>query len=568
MGIPYYFYTVYKKYGNTKLMIYEQDIKNLNIDYLFFDYNSMIHPCAHHVLNELKKKSNFDKSQLDNETLTDFIESQIIIETINYTRNILELIKPKNAHIVIDGVAPRAKINQQRERRYKSHFFKQNNIVERADYISQSHKAESQDQAIDDNLIQWDSNKITPGTYFMEKLTYELLEFKKTYVGNCNIFISNSDEAGEGEHKMMNYINSKINEYGSICIYGLDADLIMLSLKSKLSDNIILLRDNTFNTKLREEDKTFTYLDIKTLKKAICTELRSNIGEVNLTNDSLLQDYIFLCFLLGNDFIEHIPSLMIKENGANTLIKFYCKAIKSKKSNLLDTNSQINLHLFLEILADLSKSEEYFFKNVWSIYSKNKNNKIKTDESKCDKFDYLATQCGSVSFLKDDIIKYNTSHYNKRHYLYYGITDINDACYDYIKTLYWIIGYYNNHEHNNWDWYYPHHGIPFVSDIYNFVLANREKCLNIKFKSSIPNNTVEQLYMVLPKDSLIKILKEDKKYTYLYEKLIRYSRSNSISFNNYYPQNISISLLHCDYLWQSKVFFKHFDKNIIHLITE
>ena len=115
MGVPFYFYSIYRKYNgnNSKLMLTDNEISNLDIDYLLFDYNSLIHPCAQQILSTFT----------DNE-LPDNIDNLIIEHCIKYTRYIIDLIKPKFVYIMIDGVAPRAKINQQRERRYKSYFYK------------------------------------------------------------------------------------------------------------------------------------------------------------------------------------------------------------------------------------------------------------------------------------------------------------------------------------------------------------------------------------------------------------------------------------------------------------
>ena len=231
MGIPYYFYTIYKKYSNDNndksLMIHENELSNLNIKYLFFDYNSMIHPCAQ---DAIKINSCNNNSELE-----DFIIAHCIL----YTKELIKSLNPEYIYIMIDGVAPRAKINQQRERRYKSQLMKNWGNEDKS---------------------TWNSNKITPGTPFMEKLSKQL--HKELNDNNNKVFISDSNEPGEGEHKMMKIINDfNLKNDDKIFIYGLDADLIMLSLLNKWKNNIVLLRDNTFNDKLSDSQKIFTYLD-------------------------------------------------------------------------------------------------------------------------------------------------------------------------------------------------------------------------------------------------------------------------------------------------------------------
>ena len=251
MGIPWYFYTIYKKYNiENDLVIDEKSISTSNIDYLYLDYNSMIHPCAQQTLH------------ITSTTDTNIIEDTIIQNCLDYTRYIINVVKPKRIYIMIDGVAPRAKMNQQRERRYKSHFFKQ---IE--------HNENENENA---NTPVWNSNKITPGTDFMKKLIKRLHDFKSQISNNYTVFISDSNEPGEGEHKMMKHI-SDLSCDDKICIYGLDADLIMLSLINVNYDKIVLIRDNTFNNKLLEKDKVYTYLDIKKLRQYICKDVKQNI---------------------------------------------------------------------------------------------------------------------------------------------------------------------------------------------------------------------------------------------------------------------------------------------------
>ena len=189
MGIPFYFYTVYNKYNiENDLVIKEQDIKS--VDYLFLDYNSMIHPCAQQILKTI-----------DNEDVNN-IEPAIINGCIDYTRYIVNLIRPKYLYIMIDGVAPMAKINQQRERRYRSYFIKRLER-EHPNAILKNNSSDSCETC--EPYVYWDSNNITPGTVFMDNLYAALCDFKNVILNDCNhlcdVIISGSDEPGEGEHK-------------------------------------------------------------------------------------------------------------------------------------------------------------------------------------------------------------------------------------------------------------------------------------------------------------------------------------------------------------------------------
>jgi 5'-3' exonuclease len=489
-------------------MIDEHDLsKNASNLRVFFDYNSLIHPCAQEVLATLEE--------------VDDIELEIIKHTITYTRYIIGILKPKAVHLMIDGVAPRAKINQQRERRYKSMFLRTTECI-------------------------WDSNRITPGTKFMERLTEGLQSFKDEMKGIVDVHISSANECGEGEQKIIQYLKSTGNRE-KILIYGLDADLIMLSLVHHL--DAVLIRDNTFNKKLKESERTFTYLSVPALKKAITEEFTKSIPKAPKTHNITL-DYIVLCFLLGNDFLEHIPSLSIKENGVNALVNCYVKAQSDYEQYkpLVDERAMsINFDVLRDTLGYLSASENYYFSN---IYFK-RNLSLREPEPEPN---------DNIHFYKTDLVKLNKPGYKQRYYSYYGIVDIQKACKDYITGLAWTLGYYQNHKHKNWSWFYSYPVAPFASDLFKY-LNNNLPFKNPTFEPTQPMLSIEQLMMVLPKKSLFPIIQELD--TKLYESIKRKFRSKSTNLGNIYPDKISIDLVHKEYLWQSKIFMEEIDTTIL-----
>ena len=528
MGIPYYFYQVFKKYNNEKdLVLNEDEIKQkTNPQYLFFDYNSLIHPCAKKTIERLGEEK-------QDET---FLESQIINDCLQYTRYIITTVGAKDVYIIIDGVAPRAKMNQQRQRRYKNRFLKT--------IISE-----------DDNVNEWDSNKITPGTSFMNKLIHELHNFKEILNQELgiNITLSDSNEKGEGEHKMMKIINC-LPGVSNICIYGLDADLIMLSMKNSQSSRIVLLRDNN-------NDNKFSFLSINKLKECILLDIRFHIGTTrkNLNDKKLLDDYIVLLFFIGNDFLLHIPSIVIKNNGIGILLKTYGKIMRKSDVYLTDYTKElkerINLDMLCDIFEELGNLEEYFFKHIYSPYQ--------------GKFIYrdkvnLEEEYKNVSFYTNDVIKLNTEGYKNRYYLYYGIsiTNLKDTCQNYLDGLYWVFGYYNNHEHDNWLWYYKYENTPFASDFSHFLKNKMYKNVNIESTNSY--TCKEQLCMVLPRESLLNILKDiDLEH---HDKLKRLFRLNTIELEKYFPTQINLNMVFKEYLWQSDIFINNLSDHFLKLI--
>ena len=126
----------------------------------------------------------------------------------------------------MDGVPPRAKMEQQRLRRYKKVYTEQLKSILKKKYN------------IENNLY-FDSNQISPGTIFMDKLSKHLKKNKQRF-NVKDVIISDTLEVGEGEHKILGYIKENIENKSNICLYGDDADLIFLMMSLKLAKTLIL----------------------------------------------------------------------------------------------------------------------------------------------------------------------------------------------------------------------------------------------------------------------------------------------------------------------------------------
>lgn len=185
MGIPKFF-----RYINERYPCLTEKLKDYQIpefDNLYLDLNGIIHECSHP----------------DDTDITFRISEEIIFKNIfRYIQVLFCMIQPQKLFfIAIDGVAPRAKINQQRSRRFK------------AAKDAQIQEAKARAKGI--NLPKekrFDSNCITPGTLFMSKLDEQLKYFITYKISTdklwqkCKVILSGSQVPGEGEHKIMDYI--------------------------------------------------------------------------------------------------------------------------------------------------------------------------------------------------------------------------------------------------------------------------------------------------------------------------------------------------------------------------
>ena len=186
--------------------------------------------------------------------------------------HLFEKIKPKKLFfIAVDGVAPRAKMNQQRSRRFRT--------AKEAREVKE--KAERKGEKLPKEKA-FDSNCITPGMYipsprpslgliaigttFMAKLSEYLKYFVNKKISEdsnwreCQVILSGHDVPGEGEHKIMEYIRKSraqpdYNPNVRHCLYGLDADLIMLGLLSH-DPHFCLLREEVKFGPVRKKPNT------------------------------------------------------------------------------------------------------------------------------------------------------------------------------------------------------------------------------------------------------------------------------------------------------------------------
>ena len=193
MGVPGFFAWLLKKYKKSNFILKRSDVGSL--DYLLIDMNCMIHPVCFETLAQ--NKIDVDKVNMEK------LEAKMRNNVIAYLENTISQASPtKGIYIAIDGVAPVAKMKQQRLRRYKS-------VSDKAlyDKIRAKHNKP--------NPLHWNNSAITPGTEFMHLLTLKLEDWASKYSKKykLEIIFSSSNVPGEGEHKLLQYIRTNTVQY-------------------------------------------------------------------------------------------------------------------------------------------------------------------------------------------------------------------------------------------------------------------------------------------------------------------------------------------------------------------
>jgi 5'-3' exoribonuclease 1 len=452
MGVPWFFKSIIQKHPH----LLTKDLTKCGR--LFLDFNSIIHVCSAQII----------------ENFSDDIENRIFKSITDHVNLLLSKCKPSILlFIAVDGVACLAKQSQQRKRRYLSAL--------RSNMINEYKRRNNI------KYTQWDSNCITPGTEFMIKLDKYLTNF---YKDDISVIFSGHNDEGEGEHKIIKYIKTNILEDNIDVIYGLDADLIFLSLSCERS-NIYLMREMPIGLE---------YLNIDELSLCVSKYLYDS------EDKRYMYDYIFICFLLGNDFLPGLSFLKLK-NDALTII---CDIYKKLNSFIIiKTNTDFTIdHIVLNNLFDaLSKIENNLMKEVFTDYYNLNYKPMYTNKTLLSKFIHEFDNYPLINKYDENIINpVNDPKWIQNYYYQLfnskDISVINAISKNYIEGLLWTTNYYFNMKADI-GWYYKYNYAPSINDIFKCShIINISHLQNELKESKIILNAHKQLLTVIPPASI------------------------------------------------------------------
>jgi 5'-3' exonuclease len=348
-------------------------------------------------------------------------ETDPITSVLDALENILETVCSANTvFIAMDGLVPYGKIVQQRYRRFKI-------------------KLEE----------GFDKNQISPDTPYMRELEKEI-RIRFPYA-----ILSPTQEPGEGEHKI--FTEMKKTQRKRVCIYGLDADLILLSMFNSLPDFVLLRESSEFG----DDETEFSVLSIPRLAEQLPIPI---------------DQYLALCVLcFGNDFMPNLGMFSLREDG-------YARALNLYKRSGADLNTEEGRYKFLS----LAKKEEIA---------------VLEERVKLRRRPYEKAILGK-----------NTSTFSKQYNLHIldGVQNIEPVIESFWKTFHWTMHYFKTNEVLDWDWVYPYADAPLIQDLTEFYETQPTK-------SELKFNIRNQLQFILPSKSLRKakrrVLYQDEFYS-------------------------------------------------------
>ena len=468
MGIPSY----YKKLIDTVQGLVLQRHPDETIDWLFMDFNCLIYHCLYQK----------DMPAYPGTTEQDAWEKDFMERIVHYALHVIRQVQPATGvYIAIDGVVPMAKMRQQRLRRFKSVWLTQ-------------HSEDSVQKE------KWDTNAITPGTAFMKKLRSRLERMVKEE-GNCQF--SSSDEPGEGEHKIMEQWRTG-NYHGNMAVYGLDADLVVLSILGHTLcptiERVWLFREEMVSGSIAYDEHgttQFEWFSIDSLSQWLSSSYSDD------EKRSFLLDYCFAMSILGNDFLPSSLGLKIREDGHSELLSVLHFLREQKVSLICPESHRINMKGLTTLFSHLAETEasriqKYIGKKqsmasyTGDLLRIGENNwpLAHVEESLLMEGRFLAPQWKEKymsSFLGQTYDKWGK--YN--------------VCTEYLYGIQWVWAYYLGHSKDVcFNWFYPSSVPPLWEWIRDFLTTNSLPTFpGMIYVSAHDIRPVEQLALVLPLES-------------------------------------------------------------------
>jgi len=300
-------------------------------------------------------------------------------------------------------------MNQQRSRRFRAAREaqeKEDAKKELVELFKKQGTGPAKEEPVEEVVKKaFDSNSITPGTPFMDILAASL-KYWVSYKLNTDpawakvkVIISDATVPGEGEHKIMDFVRSQRNSPAHDpntrhVIYGLDADLIMLGLATH-EPHFRVLREDVFaqESKSRmcrlcgqkgheerncrgeakekegefgEKEKTqplkpFIWLHVSVLREYLEVELNIPGLPFRFDLERAIDDWVFMCFFVGNDFLPHLPALEIRENGIETLMAIWRDNLAAM-GGYVTKDGHADLERVQYIMSGLAKQEDAIFR--------------------------------------------------------------------------------------------------------------------------------------------------------------------------------------------------------------
>ncbi len=459
MGIPSYFRRILQRFPGCI-----QKTPPSNVKALCFDFNCLIYRC-------LRAPS----MPVWSEETQESWEQALLHEVCRTVKEVYTVSgRPKQVFLAVDGVVPMAKIRQQRVRRFKSAWLRK------------------------DGAKGWDSNAITPGTEFMDKLGVALKKLASEY---RNWEVSDVHEPGEGEHKILQWLREdNLKAKGDVLVYGLDADLILLTMlvSQELKLPLWLIRE-----KQEFGGGGIAQPPPGELQEYQCMNLAEFQERLGVKGLEQTLNYIGLMSLMGNDFLPHSLTHKLGDDGHD----YVMREIKSG-TRLVNQEGKMDVKVFQEICMKWSADELDKFVHMMEKKREQAGRGVLKGMKEEEGLP-LEWNVEQVFYTENGSLRKDWRHiyWSFIHPQGYTQEFVQRMCKEYVYGCQWVLDYYMGKK-VNMSWMFPAWIPPLWSDLGRANLKGWDVLEQSSEKSPKPQ---EQLAMVLPEESWGLIRQSDLK---------------------------------------------------------
>lgn len=548
MGIPTFFQSILKQ--NLSVLSTRAPVR---VDYFFVDFNSVIYAAWSRVSRTVHTQ--------------DTVQDILIACVIDQIQHMIHMVKPTvYTYISLDGTAPRAKMVQQRSRRYKSVQLK---------------------ELTSTGASMFDpSPNIAPGTLFMERLGMALKNLMRSgRIGS--VLLSDSCTPGEGEHKFLprirNLARRAATQDDPVVIYSPDGDMISLALLTHKKNVFIMRVPDPLSEYERRFCDTGKYIfcDLNMVRADFYRELvRTYNGSSKINELKILMDYNFLLSMVGNDFVPSLHFMKIRSGGLRLLIDIYVQLRARYKDEddylviydaMADGVPTINMKFFRDLVREISHREARELRRTQAVIVRERLGHLseRTMAAECgmtpqqiyrSRLEHvpLCNPCNPLyEQYKSDFrtVDFTDVRWKDAYYEHFGIAsdDDDDAertkmVINYFESLMFTLQYYVT-TCPSWTWHYRYRVSPIPSDMYRVLTKTRFDLNTIRFQMGEPFTPFEQLMHILP-----------PQMTHLLPLSLQSVMS---AFPQYYPQSFRVdALAGLKYIY-SEAILPEFDSDVV-----
>jgi 5'-3' exonuclease len=221
-------------------------------------------------------------------------------------------------------------------------------------------------------------------------------------------------------------------------------------------------------------------------------------------------DYIFMCFMLGNDFMPHFPALNIRTTGIATLMEAYRATIGTNETITQTTSpGEYAIHWpnYKKFVAHLAAQELTLIRKEHATRDRQARHMRDSDKEDDVMHDVLMLPMTQRD-VERDINPFQPGWENRYYAALCDIqanpTTVQEMCRNYLEGMEWTFRYYTR-GCVDWKWTYANHYPPLLADLVHHIPDTTHDPTNafsfLQVKPKEPIRDVVQLCYVLPRSS-------------------------------------------------------------------